>query len=339
MRARKVKKLDPDGPVTASMRRVIVVRADELFGFIPAALDPACVEELHDMRIAAKRLRYLLELSVPLFGADVKKCAKVVKGLQDLLGEIHDCDELMPLVDNHVAGLRTEDAAAVLAAAAAGCGGPRPGARQGRPEPGRLPRARAAARARARPPRPAARPLRPGVGRARGTWLPRGADRRAGPVARSARRLGCACATRVFLSDGPGSEAVLDPSTEATEEQAASVAESDGHEPSAEPGRAAPAAGALPEPRAVLARLRRARRRAGLRRFRAAARAGQVPGHLAHEPRRVLHGARRRPARPGRRARRRGGRRRAQPGRRDRRDRAPRPGAPGAQRATCGTTT
>jgi hypothetical protein len=120
MKARKVKGLEPGGSLVANMQRVIVVRIDELFGFMPAALDPGNVEELHDMRIAAKRLRYLLELSEPLFGAPAKRGAKAVKDLQDLLGEIHDCDELMPLVDRHVAGLRTEDAAAVVASAPPG---------------------------------------------------------------------------------------------------------------------------------------------------------------------------------------------------------------------------
>jgi CHAD domain-containing protein len=51
------------------------------------------------MRIAAKRLRYLLELSEPLFGAGARRGAKIVKGLQDVLGEIHDCDELMQVAD------------------------------------------------------------------------------------------------------------------------------------------------------------------------------------------------------------------------------------------------
>jgi hypothetical protein len=120
MKARKVKGLDPDGPLVENMQRVIGARIDELFGFLPAALDPAKVEELHDMRIAAKRLRYLLELSEPLFGQPAKKGARAVKDLQDLLGEIHDCDELMPLVDRHVGGLRTEDAAAVVASAEPG---------------------------------------------------------------------------------------------------------------------------------------------------------------------------------------------------------------------------
>jgi hypothetical protein len=117
MKARKVKGLDPDGPLVENMQRVITVRVEELFGFIPAALDPARVTELHDMRIAAKRLRYLLELSEPLFGAPAKKAAKEAKNLQDLLGEIHDCDELIPLVDNHVARLRAADAETVVAKA------------------------------------------------------------------------------------------------------------------------------------------------------------------------------------------------------------------------------
>ena len=120
MKARKVKGLDPDGALIDNMRRVILVRLDELHGFIPAALDPANVTDLHDMRIAAKRLRYLLELSEPLFGTEVARAAKVVKGLQDVLGEIHDCDELLPLVRRHLKTLRAEDAAAVLAAAPAG---------------------------------------------------------------------------------------------------------------------------------------------------------------------------------------------------------------------------
>ena len=95
MKARKVKGLDPDGPLIDNMRCVIRVRLDEVYGFADAARDPANVEELHDMRIAAKRLRYLLELSGPLFGPEAKRAAKVAKSLQDVLGEIHDCDELL----------------------------------------------------------------------------------------------------------------------------------------------------------------------------------------------------------------------------------------------------
>jgi hypothetical protein len=137
MKARNVKGLDPDGPLVDNLRRVILVRLDELYSFIPAALDPEEVERSHDMRIAAKRLRYVLELSEPLFGKAAKNGAKVAKHLQTLLGEIHDCDELMPLVAAHVERLRTEDAEAALGGASKGAKDIDPGLLRQAPNRGR----------------------------------------------------------------------------------------------------------------------------------------------------------------------------------------------------------
>jgi CHAD domain-containing protein len=111
MKARKVKGLDPDGPLRENVRRIIDVRAAELRSFSPAVLDPREVEALHDMRIAAKRLRYVLELHAPVFGEQAARGAKRAKKLQDLLGEIHDCDESIPRVERHIARLRLDDAA------------------------------------------------------------------------------------------------------------------------------------------------------------------------------------------------------------------------------------
>ena len=65
MKARKVKKLDPDGTLTGNAARIVEVRLRELRSFAPRALDPAEVDALHDMRIAAKRLRYVLEAADP----------------------------------------------------------------------------------------------------------------------------------------------------------------------------------------------------------------------------------------------------------------------------------
>ena len=113
MKARRVKKLDPDGPLEENVRLIVRVRFDELVSFVPRVLDPAEVEALHDMRIAAKRLRYILELFAPRLGPGAAKAGKVTKKLQDLLGEIHDCDVNMPLVAGHVERLRVDDAAAV----------------------------------------------------------------------------------------------------------------------------------------------------------------------------------------------------------------------------------
>jgi CHAD domain-containing protein len=90
MKARKVKGLDPAMPFAEAAQRIAAVRAQEGLALARRAQDPAKVKPLHDRRIAAKRLRYLLELTGP---ADV---VKPLRRLQDQLGELHDCDVQLP---------------------------------------------------------------------------------------------------------------------------------------------------------------------------------------------------------------------------------------------------
>jgi CHAD domain-containing protein len=113
VKARKVK-VDPDSSFGEAICRILGVRLDELDSFAKASQSPENVEALHDTRIAAKRVRYVLELGEPVMTGS-KPRAKAAKRLQDLLGEIHDCDELLPLVRRHVKRLRAEDAAAASA--------------------------------------------------------------------------------------------------------------------------------------------------------------------------------------------------------------------------------
>src|SRR5205809_5047884 len=98
-------------PLADAAERILRVRGAELYSFVPRALDPSEERALHDMRIAAKRLRYLLELTAPCFGSYAATGARRAKQLQDLLGEIHDCDVMLPLVGEHLATLRASDAA------------------------------------------------------------------------------------------------------------------------------------------------------------------------------------------------------------------------------------
>ena len=111
MKARRVKQLAPEAPLADNAQRLVGVRLDELCDFVPAVLDPRSVDELHDMRIAAKRLRYVLEVTAdPCFGPYARTAAKRAKELQDLLGEIHDCDVQLPRVEALVSELRDSDA-------------------------------------------------------------------------------------------------------------------------------------------------------------------------------------------------------------------------------------
>jgi CHAD domain-containing protein len=112
VKARRVKGLDPGSPLGDNAERIVRVRLDELCSFMPKAADPDEVVALHDMRIAAKRLRYILEVTGPCFGSYASSAVKLVKDLQDLLGEIHDCDVQLPAVAAFLEELMTADAAA-----------------------------------------------------------------------------------------------------------------------------------------------------------------------------------------------------------------------------------
>jgi hypothetical protein len=54
--------------------------------------DPDDHQQHHAMRIAAKRLRYTMEIYQPVYEGRLDRFVKEVKNLQTLLGDIHDCD-------------------------------------------------------------------------------------------------------------------------------------------------------------------------------------------------------------------------------------------------------
>jgi hypothetical protein len=111
LKARAVKGLHPDATLADNLQRIVATRLDELCSFVPRALDPARVKALHDMRIAAKRLRYILEVGAePCFGPYAVTAIKRTKELQDQLGELHDCDVQLPRVRVLQDELRAADA-------------------------------------------------------------------------------------------------------------------------------------------------------------------------------------------------------------------------------------
>lgn len=117
MKARRVKKLDPAGTLTENAARIVLVRIDELRGLATGALEPDASATQHDMRIAAKRLRYVLEATGFCFGRHAGTARSRARDLQDLLGEIHDCDVMLPRVIDHRRSLRRADADVVRARA------------------------------------------------------------------------------------------------------------------------------------------------------------------------------------------------------------------------------
>ena len=70
MKARKVKGLEPAEPLRPNAARIVATRLDELRALAAEALEPGAETAQHDMRIAAKRLRYVLEITGGCFGPE-----------------------------------------------------------------------------------------------------------------------------------------------------------------------------------------------------------------------------------------------------------------------------
>jgi CHAD domain-containing protein len=100
VKARTVEGLEPEGPLRPNAARIVTTRLNELRGFAEAALAPGAGEAQHDMRIAAKRLRYALELFAPCVGDEAEDARRAAKRLQSVLGDLHDCDLMLPKVEH-----------------------------------------------------------------------------------------------------------------------------------------------------------------------------------------------------------------------------------------------
>ena len=92
----------PHGAAAAGLSGVaaerIAIRLDTFLGYEPFLADPDAIAEHHAMRIAAKKLRYTLEVYAPLYRQGLAKPLRRVKKMQSILGDIHDCDVWIDLV-------------------------------------------------------------------------------------------------------------------------------------------------------------------------------------------------------------------------------------------------
>jgi CHAD domain-containing protein len=73
----------------------ITSRLDEMFAHEASVYIPENIKEHHAMRIAVKRLRYTMEVFSSLYEGEPENQITVCKKLQDMLGDMHDCDVWM----------------------------------------------------------------------------------------------------------------------------------------------------------------------------------------------------------------------------------------------------
>lgn len=74
------------------LERCLLRRMESLRAFQACLNDSTDCRRHHAMRIAAKRLRYTLEILRPLCGNRLEESVEAMRNMQTMLGDIHDCD-------------------------------------------------------------------------------------------------------------------------------------------------------------------------------------------------------------------------------------------------------
>ncbi len=90
--------LDPRAPTGKNARIIARVRLEEMFNWDRYVDNPYNIRELHDLRIAAKRLRYTLEIFEEVLPEASKSVVKELTQIQDELGALHDSDVMIALL-------------------------------------------------------------------------------------------------------------------------------------------------------------------------------------------------------------------------------------------------
>ncbi|MBN1764455.1 MAG: CHAD domain-containing protein [Sedimentisphaerales bacterium] len=83
-------------------RRQILNCINHIMQFQPSLANPHAIDDHHQMRIAAKRLRYTMEIYQTVFDGQLDPFIKTAKKLQTLLGNIHDCDVWIERLDTFI---------------------------------------------------------------------------------------------------------------------------------------------------------------------------------------------------------------------------------------------
>jgi hypothetical protein len=97
-KARPITGLNPQDPTGKNARMIAKVRLEDLYSWEEYVDNPYNIAELHNMRIAAKRLRYTFEVFEDALPVASKAVLKELVQLQEELGDFHDTDVMIALL-------------------------------------------------------------------------------------------------------------------------------------------------------------------------------------------------------------------------------------------------
>jgi len=107
-RPRDIDGLAPDATTLAAARYLLPLYLDRIYLHAPAVADPAAARHHHQLRIAAKRLRYIMENFAFLFSPEFENLIECTRRIQDLLGRVRDCDVFVAFFESYLADRRRQ---------------------------------------------------------------------------------------------------------------------------------------------------------------------------------------------------------------------------------------
>src|SRR5215471_15687695 len=105
----KIRKISPDDRPEKAARRILRTRIKEFYSCWPDPDYTPTPEQLHNLRISGKRLRYSAESLRELYPDRLALLIDLLKCAQDLLGAIQDCVTQRGLIEAYLARIRRRD--------------------------------------------------------------------------------------------------------------------------------------------------------------------------------------------------------------------------------------
>jgi hypothetical protein len=97
-KARPIRGLDPHALTGQNARIIARIRLEDMYSWDDAVDEPYRIHELHNLRIATKRLRYTFEVFAAVLPGECAEIVKELTKIQDELGALHDSDVLIALL-------------------------------------------------------------------------------------------------------------------------------------------------------------------------------------------------------------------------------------------------
>jgi len=109
----KITGLNPKRSFRENACIILPQKVEEVYSWEQFIRDPARREELHNMRISVKRLRYTMEFFAVNYGKHFSDFLETIIELQDILGDIHDIDVVLEVLTNYKENLQPAELSGV----------------------------------------------------------------------------------------------------------------------------------------------------------------------------------------------------------------------------------